>query len=408
MEKESQKYTAFIVPDGHYEFLKVPFGLCNSPSIFQRFINVTFRDVIRDKSVLTYLDDLIIPSEDEDSGIERLKKVLKIASEAGLVINWKKYCFLQKKVEFLGHVIEDGRVYPSTRKIEAVRKFPEPINVKQVQSFFGLSGYFRKFIPKYSIIARPLFDLLKLNARFHFKEKEREAFIQLKNILCNKPVLHLYKINATTELHTDASIEGYGAKLFQKNSEDDTFHPIYYSSSKTTPAEQRYTSYELEVLAIIKALVKFRVYLLGIPFKIITDCRAFTLTMHKDLCVRVARWALLLEEYDYTIEHRPGKNMAHVDALSRNPLPVCMSIDEHDNITAKFRQAQQNDSDVKKLFQTVQKKGIDGYIMKNDLLFKKHNEELLFWSFQKHCPRRLLGKHMNEATFLLRRPRRYC
>lgn len=95
----------------------------------------------------------------------------------------------------------------------------------------------------------------------------------------------------------------------------------------------------------------------------------------KDLCVRVARWALLLEEFDYIIEHRPGKSMIHVDALSRNPLPVCMTIDERDTLTVKFRQAQQDD--VKKIFEAIEKRAIDGYIIKNGLLFKKHNEDIL-------------------------------
>jgi len=285
LDKDSIKYTAFIVPDGHYEFLKVPFGLCNSPSVFQRFINDIFKDAIREKIVLTYLDDLIIPSVDENMGIKNLEIVLRIAGEAGLNINWRKCRFLQTRIEFLGHIIEDGRIYPSARKIEAVRKFPEPTSIKQVQSFLGLSGYFRKFVPKYSVIARPLTNLLKLNARFCFEEEEKRAFTSLKNILCNQPVLHLYRANATTELHTDASIDGYGAILLQKSDKDGAFHPIYYSSGKTSPAERRYTSYELEVLAIVKALIKFRVYLLGISFKIITDCRAFALTIKKDLCV---------------------------------------------------------------------------------------------------------------------------
>lgn len=101
---------------------------------------------------------------------------------------------------------------------------------------------------------------------------------------------------------------------------DDKFGVVYYASGKTSSTEERYSSYELEVLTIIKALNKFRVYLLGIPFKIVTDCQAFVMTMKKkDLCVRVARWALLLEEFNYVIEHRAGKNMRHIDALSRNP-----------------------------------------------------------------------------------------
>lgn len=108
IEKDSRKYTAFVVPDMYYKFLKVPFGLCNSPSVFQRFINAPFKDAIRDRLVLIYLDDLIIPSVDEETGIKNLEIVLNIASEAGLKINWQKCRFLQIKIEFLGHVIEDG------------------------------------------------------------------------------------------------------------------------------------------------------------------------------------------------------------------------------------------------------------------------------------------------------------
>jgi hypothetical protein len=134
-------------------------------------------------------------------------------------------------------------------------------------------------------------------------------------------------------------MHGYGAILLQRNSDDQLFHPVYYASGKTTVAEEKYSSYELEVLAIVKAIRKFRVYLLGISFRIVTDCHAFTMTMgKKDLCVRVARWALLLEEFTYTIEHRPGKNMTH--ALSRNPLPCVFAIREDDEgLISKLKKA---------------------------------------------------------------------
>lgn len=321
VDKQSCKYTTFITPDGHFEFLRVPFGLCNSPAIFQRFINFVFKDLIREKIVLTYLDDLIVPSVDYENGIRNLEKVLQVASEVGLIINWQKCSFLRERVEFLGHIIENGYVSPSERKIEAVKNFPELTSVKRVQSFLGLSGYFRKFVPQYSVIARPLSDLLKADAKFAYNEKERNAFLHLKEILCTKPVLKLYEINAETELHTDASSHGFGAILLQRDKIDNQWHPVYYSSHKTTPAEQRYPSYELEVLAIVRALKKFRVYLLGIPFVIVTDCRAFVATMNKkDLCVRVARWALLLEEFQYRVEHRPGKKYEARRCFE--PLPV--------------------------------------------------------------------------------------
>lgn len=148
-----------------------------------------------------------------------------------------------------------------------------------------LGGYFRKFVPNYSAIARPLSNLLRANAQFRFNVAEEDTCNRLKTILSKRPVLSLHRINAETELHTDVSKYGYGVMLLQRNSEEQLLHPIYYASGKTTPAKEKYTSYELEVLAIVKALRRFRVYLLGISFKIVADCQAFTLIMAKeDLC----------------------------------------------------------------------------------------------------------------------------
>ena len=204
---------------------------------------------------------------------------------------------------------------------------------------------------RYSVIARPLIDLLRKNVLFRFESREHEAFGSLKTALSEKPLLKLYRVGAETQLHTDACSGGYGAILLQRDSEDNVFHPVYYSSGKTSPAEEKYISYELEVLAIVKALKKFRVYLLGIPFKIVTDCRAFALTMRKkDLCVRVARWAILLEEFDYKVEHRPATSMMHVDALSRNPLPKVMLIDEDERgIVVRLREAQLREDDLRQI-----------------------------------------------------------
>ncbi|MCO6516465.1 MAG: hypothetical protein J6586_08215 [Snodgrassella sp.] len=237
----------------------------------------------------------------------------------------------------------------------------------------GLAGYFRKFVPRYSVIARPLTDLLRKNVPFRFESREREAFGSLKTALSEKPLLKLYRVGAETQLHTDACSGGYGAILLQRDSEDNVFHPVYYSSGKTSPAEEKYTSYELEVLAIVKALKKFRVYLLGIPFKIVTDCRAFALTMRKkDLCVRVARWAILLEEFDYKVEHRPGTSMMHVDALSRNPLPEVMLIDEDERgIVVRLREAQLREDDLRQIRDDIKQYEADGYVLRNELLYRE-------------------------------------
>jgi len=298
------------------------------------------------------------------------------------------------RVKFLGHIIEGGHVRSFDRKTEAVRRFPEPTSVKQVQSFLGQSGYFRKFIPGYAAIAHSLSNLLRASVGFDFGVAKRNAFVRLKTILSEKPVLHLYRIGTKTELHMNASTLGYGAILFQKSGEDSLFHPVYYSSGKTTSAEAKYASYELEVLAIVKALKRFRVYLLGIIFKIVTDCRAFMLTMNKrDLCVRVARWALPLEEFNYSIEHRPGKSMAHVDALSRNPLPVCLVIDESDaGLTARFRRAQEEDDGVRRLRDLVLRGQARDYVLRGNLLFRESNGDL-----QLVVPRRMQTQIIRRA-----------
>lgn len=180
MDESSVKYTSFIVPDGQYEFLRVPFGLCNSPSVFQRFVNAVFRDLVREGIVLIYMDDLIVLSSDEITGLRNLEIVLGVASRGGLEINWRKCCFLQKKVQFLGHIIENGTIRPSEQKVKAVMCFPEPRNIRQVQAFLGLSGYFRKFIRGYSAIARPLSNLLRTNTPFQFDTAEKGAFKQLR------------------------------------------------------------------------------------------------------------------------------------------------------------------------------------------------------------------------------------
>lgn len=379
IEEESRKYTAFTVPSGQYEFNCAPFGFCNSPAYFSRYILAVFWELIAEKILILYIDDLLIPSSNVKEGLQRLRRVLNVASDYGLKINWKKCEFLRERVKYLGHVVEAGRISVSDDKTDAVKHFPIPKDARSLRSFLGLTGYFRMFIPQYALVARPLSDLLKKNVEFKFGEAQVNAFETLRRALSEKPVLHLYRTSAETELHTDASALGFGAILLQRSDEDDKMHPIYYASGKTSPAESRYDSYKLEVMAIVKALKKFRVYLIGIDFVIVTDCKAFTQTMKKkDLCGQIAKWALRLEEFRYTIMHRPGKNMQHVDALSRHPLPATMIIREcESSIAEKIRRCQDVDQDLKKLKEQVNQNEIKGYCVSNGLLLKIVNGEEL-------------------------------
>lgn len=285
VHEDSVKYTAFVTHNNHFEFLKMPFGLKNGSAMFMRFINVVLRDLIQKGILLIYLDDVIILSETIAVGIERFRMFLQVASDYGLQIAWNKCDILQIEVEYVGHIVSFGCIAPNPKKIAAVMNFPTIKTLKQLSSFLGLTGYFRKFIEAYASIARPLKDLERRQTPLVIGTTEQYAIDSLKQALANKPVLKMYHPDRETELHTDASQYGYGAILLQRNPEDMKLHPIYYSSRKTTDAEQKYHSYELEVLAIISALKKFRHYLLAIPFKIFTDCSAFEQTMKK----RVAR-----------------------------------------------------------------------------------------------------------------------
>ena len=298
IEEKSKKYTSFVTDNDQYEFNKVPFGLSTSPLTFQRYINRVFKDLLKDGTVIIYLDDIIIPAQDEQEALERLIRVLETASKFGLELNLKKCQFLKSKIDFLGHVIENGSICPSVEKTLAVQNFPEPKNAKDVQSFLGLTGYFRKFISSYAIIARPLSDLLRGSTPFRFGPEQKNAFQRLKDLLATKPVLTLYRPGADLELHTDASKLGLGAILLQRG-EDGKLHPIHYWSKKTSVLEEKFCSYELEVLAAIEALKKFRDYLLGTKFKIYTDCSAFTKKLDKkELSSKVAKWYIFLQEFD--------------------------------------------------------------------------------------------------------------
>ncbi|UYV81442.1 hypothetical protein LAZ67_20001196 [Cordylochernes scorpioides] len=382
--EDSHKLTSFVVPNGQYEFLKTPFGLCNAPAKFQRFINLIFAEEIQKGIVLTYLDDIVIPANDAEEALRHLKHVLKRAEEYGLQINWEKCQILKSEITYLGHEIKDGVIRPSDDKVAAVKRFPESKTIKQLQSFLGLTGYFRKFIKNYSIIAKPLSDMLKTNAYFMMGPDQKQALQDLKQILTSKPVLKIYQVGARTELHTDASKFGFGAILLQEVV-DKKMHPVHYMSKKTNEAQQKYSSYELEVLAVVEAVKKFRIYLLGIKFKILTDCSAFTMTLKKkDMTTRVARWALLLEEYNYTIEHRPGSGMKHVDALSRNPVSMMI---QTDTLVEKIRNAQGRDPLIKALLVIVKEKQV------YDARFKKYIQNCIpcILSNRKHGKQDHLG-----------------
>jgi hypothetical protein len=317
MSAESISFTAFVTQDGQYEFLRMPFGLCNGAAVFQRMINNVLGQ-LRFTKVLCYLDDILIPAISPTQSLEILREVLTLFQKTGLTLKLSKCFFLKTKLEYLGYEISQSNIQPSTNKIKAVSNFPTPKNVHQVRQYLGLTGYFRKFIKDYAKKAKPLSILLQKNAAWTWGKDQDYAFTKLKQSLTTKPVLTLFDPELKIRVYSDASRIGLGGILAQVDQNQEKV--VAYFSRCTTNCEQKYHSFELETLAIVEAVKRFRQYLWGRSFEIVTDCAAVRHTFAKsEMNARVGRWILELGQYNYEIIHRNNQQMRHVDALSRNP-----------------------------------------------------------------------------------------
>lgn len=373
---ESIKFTSFTTPLGQFEFLKMPFGLANGPSCFSRFIQNVFDEFIRKNEMIVYFDDIMLATETIEEHLELLSRVLKVMKNKQLEIRLDKTQFLKREVIYLGYCVNQYGIQPNPKNVSIIENYPVPQNNKELQSFIGLSSYFRRFIPNFAIIAKPLYSLLKKNIPYEFGEEQMRSFDSIKLKLGDQPLLAIYSPNAMTELHCDASSHGYGSILFQKQP-DNQFHPIFYYSHRTTESESRYHSYELEMLAIINSIKRFRVYLQGIKFKIITDCNSVALTLQKkDINPRIARWAMFLQNFVYEIEHRPGSQMQHVDALSRcNHILVIEGCTFNQALAIK----QQTDPEISSISRELEQSEHPQFELRNGLVYRKNNDRLLFY-----------------------------
>ncbi|CAK1597720.1 unnamed protein product [Parnassius mnemosyne] len=367
LASESTKFTAFITPEGQWEYTRVPFGLANGPAVFQRTIYKLLGS-LRYEDVLTFMDDLLLPSLDVNKGLLILEEVLQLLRKANLKLNLKKCAFLKTEINYLGHVVTPHGIQPGDRKLDAMTNFPTPKNVHQVRQFMGLCSYFRKFIHNFAIIARPLTELTKKNVSWNWGDEKNCAFSKLKLLLSNKPVLALHNRNYDTEIHTDACKLGIAGILLQKQPSGE-LKPVLYFSRVTTKEEMIYHSYELETLAVVESLKRFRIYITGIRFKVVTDCSAVRSTLTKrDLVPRIARWWLQIQDFDMEVVYRPGINMRHVDALSRNPVPEILNVEITEDW---FLTAQLQDEQLQSIFHQL-KSGNPNNDLKNNYCIRDH------------------------------------
>lgn len=315
--KDTEK-TAFSVPSGHYEFTRMPFGLRNAPSTFQRLMNIVLSG-LQGTHCFTYMDDIVLFGHDLESHCQNLESVLKKLREHNLKLQPAKCEFLRKEVQYLGHVISDQGVKPDPKKVACVQNFPIPKSPRDIKSFLGLVGYYRRFIENFSHITKPLTSLLKKNTNFVWLPEQQKSFDELKHKITAAPILQYPDFSKPFVLTTDASNFAVSAILSQGKIGQDL--PVAYASRTLNKAEGNYSTTEKECLAIIFGTKVFRPYLYGQKFIVVTDHKPLQWLFNcKDPSSKLIRWRLKLEEFDYEIVHKKGKMNCNADSLSRNPV----------------------------------------------------------------------------------------
>lgn len=323
LSNDSRKYTAFTT-DKTYQMKRCPMGLKTSPNAFSRLMTIVMSG-LNYKKAFIYLDDCIIIGNSIENHNKNLIAVLERFRKVNLKLNPTKCEFLQKEIMYLGHKITSEGIIPDPSKIQVLQKYPTPLNTDDVKRFVAFTNYYRRFIPRFASIAHPLNQLCKKNVTFQWSPECESAFQTLKTALTTPPILQYpdFSENNTFVLQTDASKIGLGAVL-----SNSTGGVVAYASRSLNQAETRYPIIELELLAIVWAVRHFRPYLYGKRFKIVTDHKPliylFSMT---DPSSRLTKFRLHLEEYDFVIEHVPGKQNAPADALSRLPI-TCTELKE--------------------------------------------------------------------------------
>ncbi|XP_047039644.1 uncharacterized protein LOC124644376 [Helicoverpa zea] len=320
VNEQDRDKTAFISPLGTFRFKRMPFGLKNAPSTFQRLIDrLRSCSSLANVTILAYLDDLLIISEGFQQHLEDLRSVFSRLREFKLRVNRDKCVFARGSVQYLGHVITQQGISPDPDKVKAVLDMHEPNNLKHLRTFLQTCSWFRKFIPNFSAVAEPLTRLTRKSQTWTWGTTQSSAFHDLKRLLTSAPVLVQADFNRPFILRTDASNYALGAVLLQ--GEDKEERPIEYASRLLTAAERNYSTTEREALAVVWAVERFRCYLDGHPVIIGSDHQPLRwLMMLKSPTGRLVRWALKLQSFDIQYQYTPGKANVVADTLSR---PIC-------------------------------------------------------------------------------------
>lgn len=317
LDEGSRQKAAFITQSGVYEWKRMPFGLQNSPISFQTLMSNVLRG-LNWKSVLVYVDDILIFSKSFDEHLKHLGQVFDRLKEANLKLQPAKCHFAVKKLKFLGHIISKNGIQVDPEKTKAMSEFPVPKTQKQVRSFLGMANYYRRFIHNFAKIATPLNAMLSKDKKIEWTESCQEAFDKLKNKLLTAPVLAYPDPDRPFILTCDASDTAIGYVLGQLD-DDNKEYVIAYGGKSLTPDQKKFNTTEKECLAVLSGIEAYRPYVVHSKFTVVTDHKALVWLQTAKHTGRLERWALKLQEYCFQIIHRPGKSNCVADALSRRP-----------------------------------------------------------------------------------------
>ena len=314
MKPEDIAKTAFRTHDGLYEFIVMPFGLCNAPATFQALMNDVLRPFLR-RFVLVFFDDILIYSSSWADHLRHLRAVLTVLQQHQLFVKRSKCAFGASSISYLGHVISDTGVAMDPAKVQAVAEWPPPRSVRAVRAFLGLAGYYRKFVQDYGTIAAPLTSLLKKEG-FTWTADATAAFTALKTAVTSAPVLALPDFSQAFIVECDASTHGFGAVLLQDK------HPIAFFSRPVAPRHRALAAYERELIGLVHAVRHWRPYLWGRRFTVRTDHYSLKYLLDQRLAtIPQHHWVGKLLGFDFVVEYKPGAQNVVADALSRRDTP---------------------------------------------------------------------------------------
>ena len=323
LHQDVRKFTAFVFEGRTYQFCVVPFGLNISNTAFGFALEALLslqtngeEDGLEDLHI--YVDEVLVSSTSLEDHILRLRLLFNKIRISGMTLKLSKCEFLRQRIKFLGHIITPEGMSMDPEKLQAIHEFPQPRNKKELQSFIGFCNFYRKFSERHALNISPLIELLKKGTQWKFGFEELKHFNRVRESFTEQYLSHP-QFDRCFYLQTDASKLGLGAELFQL-SPDGERQTILFASRTLNSAERNYSVTELELLSIVFACEKFRVFILGYPVIVLTDHQALTFLFHCRLRnARLTRWTLLLQEFNLKVDYIPGSENI-VDALSRNPV----------------------------------------------------------------------------------------